>query len=113
MSEQPTPTGDSKPAATPSTATQTDSSASKPVTNDNKPTVSKTDIVFVPPKLSEILDLSKISAESAKDITEIWRLFHEGKYAICAAITSQQYAKLNERALRYPRFLVPGSFFQC
>lgn len=71
--------------------------------------VAKPDIVFVPPKLSEILDLAKIGAESTKDIIEIWKLFHEAKYAICAAITTPQYAKISERATKWPRFLLPGA----
>lgn len=108
MSAEKRPVADTAAATQPGTSSNT-AAASTTATQAKPATTATHNIVFVPPKLSEILDLTKISAESPKNIIEIWKLFHEGKFAICAAISTAQYAKLGERATQFPRFLCPGT----
>jgi ATP synthase F1 complex assembly factor 1 len=57
--------------------------------------------------LSDIIDVSKVEADSPAKISQLWTQYHTLKNKISAVIPAKQYAQMAQKAREYPNFLLP------
>uniref|UniRef100_A0A8D8GEK7 ATP synthase mitochondrial F1 complex assembly factor 1 n=1 Tax=Culex pipiens TaxID=7175 RepID=A0A8D8GEK7_CULPI len=58
-------------------------------------------------KLADVMKIELIQDKTAEEIRAIWLQYHIGKEVISAAIPSEQYDLMMERARKYPVFILP------